>query len=98
MYVWVALGKARLIYRAEKGEGEEEERKEALDYRELYKEKEEKVIDYRELHKEKEEALDYRELYKEKEEEVKDLKFELLLANVREIIHTGVFSQVLKNS
>ena len=42
--------------------------------------------------------VDYYELYKEKEEEVKSLKFELLLANVREMIHSGVFSQVLENS
>lgn len=94
IYSMIALGKARLTYRAE--EGEEEEKKE--DYRELHKEKEEEVVDYRGLHKEEEGALDYRELYKEKEEEVKDLKFELLLANVREMIHTGVFSEVLENS
>ena len=31
-------------------------------------------------------------------ERVKSLRFELLLANVREMVHTGVISEVLGNS
>ena len=84
VYTMIALGKARLVYRAKEGE-EEEEIEEEEDEEEGEEEDEEEVVDYHEL-------------YKGKEEEVKDLKLELLLANVREMVHTGAILDVLKNS
>ena len=84
----VALGKARLIYRAKEGE--------EVSYGALYQQDEEEVSC--DTPYQREEMIDYQKLYEEKEKEVKDLKFELLLANVREMIHTDVFPQVLKNS
>lgn len=87
IYIMVALGKARLIYRAKEGEEEEGEEEGEGEGEEKGGEEEGGG-----------EARNYCELYKEKEKEVRYLRFELLLVNTREMVHTGIFSEALKSS